>query len=147
MNRARAATPVSRVNTVVRHRFLSAIFTVAVAGACASTSTPAYVENECPMYTDLGAVRVNPAGSRERHLHVEVAFKVCPPDAGLAEIKRKRIELKHALISLLSGQSEAELEDPLRAEKLRAQIREVVNREVLVKGQAVDVFLTRMELQ
>ena len=65
----------------------------------------------------------------------------------MAEIKRKKIELKHSMISLLSSQTEEELEDPLRAEKLRKKIREIVNEQVLKKSEAVDVLLTSMWLE
>ncbi len=81
------------------------------------------------------------------HLRVEAAFKVCPPDEGLAEIRRKHIELTHGLISLLSSMSEAELEDPLRAEKLRREIMVMANEKVLRKSRVIDVFITAMELE
>ena len=91
-----------------------------LAGACLAVlgthcaSTPKYDKEDCPLYTELGPLRVNPAGALDRHLHVDLAFKVCPPDEGLAEIRRKRIELKHELIALLSSKTTEELEHPLR---------------------------------
>ena len=66
---------------------------------------------------------------------------------GLEEIQRKRIELKHNLISLLSGKGEEELEDPLRAEKLRNEILLMANEKVLKRSEVIDVFITSMELE
>ncbi len=86
-------------------RALLAASWAAVAG-CAST--PDYNKADCPTFTEVGPVRVNPAGALDRHFGLEAAFKVCPPDAGEAEIRRKRIELKHNLISLLSSKTEDE---------------------------------------
>jgi flagellar basal body-associated protein FliL len=95
---------------------------------------PSYNKDECPTYTDLGPLRANPAGALDRHLQIEVAFKVCPPEAGLAEIQRKHIELKHDLLSLLSAKTQAQLEDPLRIENLRVEIHQMVN------NNTVDTF-------
>lgn len=106
-----------------------------------------YDPQDCPTFTDLGAVRVNPAGAPNRHLRLEAAFRVCPPGEGLAEIQRKRIELKHELIALLSGQTAAELEDPLRVEKLRRQIRDRANEKVLRRSRAAEVYITDLELE
>lgn len=90
---------------------------------------------------------MNPAWALDRHLRLQASFRVCPPDEGLAEIRRKRIEVKHTLISFLSSKTEAELEDPLRIEKLRAEIHAIVNDEVMKKGTVDEVFITAMELQ
>ena len=77
--------------------------TIALAALAASgcASTPKYDSKDCPTFSDLEVVRVNPAGALDRHLRLQVSFRVCPPEAGLAEIRRKRIELKHELIALL----------------------------------------------
>ena len=114
---------------------------------CAGPISLESSDKECPLYSGLGPIRVNPSGAKNQHLHVEVAIKVCPAEEGLAEIKRKKVELKHSMISLLSSQTEEELENPLRAEKLRKQIREIVNEQVLRKSEAVDVLLTSMWLE
>lgn len=116
-----------------------------LAAGCATVPIP--TTSECPTWDGLGAVRVNPAGAPDRHLRLQAAFRVCPPQEGLAEIERKRIELRHEVIRLLSGQTMAQLEDPLRAEKLRQQLLVVVNEKVLKKARAVDVFITGMELE
>ena len=110
-------------------------------------STPKYVEEDCPLYTELDPLRVNPAGALDRHLLVEMAFKVCPPDEGLAEIQRKHIELKHELIALLSSKTREELEHPLRVENLRQEVLRVVNEKLLKKSRLVDVSVTGFELQ
>jgi flagellar basal body-associated protein FliL len=115
------------------------------AGACAPT--PRYDPQDCPTFSELEAVRVNPAGALDRHLRVEASFRVCPPVEGLAEIRRKRIELKHELIALLSAKTAAELEDPLRVEKLRRQINEMVNRRVLKRSRVEEVYITELELE
>ena len=117
-----------------------------VAGlGCASA--PKYDKESCPLYTELEPIRVNPAGALSRHLRVEVAFRVCPPGEGLAELQRKRIELKHNLIALLSRKGEEELNHPLRVENLQQEILMTVNREVLKKAQVVEVFITSFELE
>ena len=119
---------------------------LAISGAgCAST--PKYNKQDCPLYTELGPLRVNPAGALDRRLHVELAFKMCPPDEGLAEIRRKRIELKHELIALLSSKTTEELEHPLRVENLRREILLLVNRELLKKSRLVQVSVTGFELR
>lgn len=115
------------------------------AGGCAST--PRYDPQDCPTYSDLEVVRVNPAGAPDRHLRVEASFRVCPPQEGLAEIQRKRIELKHELIALLSAKTVSELEDPLRVEKLRREINEMVNARVLKRSQVEEVYITELELE
>ena len=128
-------------------RLLGPLLATLWASGCASTSTPKYLEEDCQLYTGLEAVRVNPAGAMDRHLHVEVAFKVCPPDDGLAEMRRKRIELKHSLISLLSSKTEVELEDPHRVENLRREITALTNEKVLRSSRVIDVRVTKFELE
>ena len=132
--------------------FLSAALLTLVGGmpsvllsSCAPT--PAYIEDDCHVYEDLGLLRVNPAGALERHLRIQAAFKVCPPEQGLAEITRKRIELKHHAISLLSAQTVEQLQHPLRAEHLREKLLITVNEHVLTKSRVTDVFITEMELE
>ena len=117
----------------------------AVTSACAGAVK--YSDEDCPLYTDLAVVRVNPAGALDRHLRVEASFRVCPPEEGLAEIRRKHIELKHEIISLLSHKTEVELADPLRAEKLRREILEMVNDKVLRRSRVLEVYITELELE
>ncbi|MBT4099752.1 MAG: flagellar basal body-associated FliL family protein [Gemmatimonadetes bacterium] len=114
-------------------------------GGCAPT--PAFIEDDCPVYEDLGILRVNPAGALDRHLRLQAAFKVCPPEEGLAEITRKRIELKHHAISMLSAQTLEQMEHPLRAEHLREKLLLMVNEHVLKKSEVTDVFITELELE
>jgi flagellar basal body-associated protein FliL len=123
----------------------AAILAVVCCVGCASTAT--YSTDECPTWEDLGPIEVNPAGALDRHLRVQAAFRVCPPVEGLAEIERKRIELRHEMISLLSSRTVVQLEDPLRTEKLREQLLILVNEEVLKKARVTDVFITGMHLQ
>jgi flagellar basal body-associated protein FliL len=95
----------------------------------------------------LGPVRANPAGAMGRSLQVEVALRVCPPGEGLIEIQRKRLELKHHLLSLLSGKTVQELEDPLRVEKLQKEVVQMVNKQVLKKGRCEQALITGFELR
>ena len=111
------------------------------------TPPPPYDESECAMYTELGPVRANPAGAMGRNLEVQISLRVCPPEEGLAEIKRKRIELKHNMLQLLSAKTTDQLEDPLRVETLQREVRNMVNDRVLKRGKAVEVFITGFELQ
>ena len=121
------------------------ILLAAFCGGCAST--PAYEKAECPFYDELGAVRANPAGALNRHLVVQASFQVCPPVEGLDDIKRKRIELKHEMLALLSSKTEAELTDPLRVEKLQKELLLMANRKIMKKGRVVQVLITGFELQ
>ncbi|MDA0334032.1 MAG: flagellar basal body-associated FliL family protein [bacterium] len=128
-------------------RFLwsaAAILLVASCTGCASK--PAYSPKECPIWEGLAPIQVNPAGALDRHLRVQAAFRVCPPVEGIAEIERKWIELRHETISLLSSQTTAQLEDPLRAEKLREQLLILANDKVLKKARVTEVFITGMHL-
>jgi flagellar basal body-associated protein FliL len=118
-----------------------------VTGLAGCASTAKYNASECPTWEGLEPIQVNPAGARDRHLRVQAAFRVCPPVEGLAEIERKRIELRHEIISLLSSQTVQQLEDPLRAENLRQQLLVLVNEKVLKKSEVTDVFITEMHLQ
>lgn len=120
---------------------------VVACSAAGCASTPAYNLKDCPTWEGLGAIEVNPAGAKDRHLRVQAAFRVCPPVEGLAEIERKHIELRHEVISLLSSQTIAQLEDPLRTEKLRQQLLILVNEKVLKKSRVTDVFITGMHLE
>jgi len=122
---------------------LAALATVSI--GCAST--PKYHIDDCPTFSEIEPVRVNPAFALDRHLRLQAAFKVCPPEEGMAEIRRKRIEVKHTLIRFLSSKTEAELEDPLRVENLRNEIHHIINEEVMKKGTVEEVFITAMELQ
>lgn len=115
------------------------------AGGCAGTLP--YKQNECPLYDALEPIRANPAGALDRHLQVQVVFRVCPPQVGLEEIQRKHIELKHELLALLSSKNAEYLEDPLRVEKLQKEILALVNQKVLKKGRVVEVLITGFELQ
>ncbi len=74
-------------------------------------------------------------------------FKVCPPTEGLSEIKRKRIELKHEVLALLSSKSEEELKDPLRVEKLQEELLLMANKKLMKKGRVVQVMITTFELK
>lgn len=115
--------------------------------ACSCATAPKYDPKDCALFTEIDPVRVNPAGALNRHLKVEAAFKVCPPGAGLDEIKRKHIELKHNLVALLSSTSTEQLEDPLRVEKLRQAIKQMANEKVMRKGRVIDVLITEFELK
>ena len=75
----------------------------------------------------------------------QISLRVCPPVEGLAEIKRKRIELKHNMLKLLSAKTTAQLEDPLRVEY--REVRKMVNEHLLKKGNAVEVFITGFEVR
>lgn len=99
------------------------------------------------MYTELGPVRANPAGAMGRNLEVQISLRVCPPIEGASEIKRKRIELKHHMLQLLSSKTTAQLEAPLRVETLQKEVLKMVNSKVLKKGKAVEVFVTGFELK
>jgi len=127
------------------HAFLCSALLAAGLGGCAST--PKYGEEDCLLYTELGVLRTNPAGALDRHLRMEAAFRVCPPVEGLAEIKRKRIELKHELLRLLSSKTEEELKDPLRVEKLQEEMLLMVNEKVMKKGRVIRVLITSFELE
>ena len=115
------------------------------ASSCASA--PKYDKKDCETFTETGQVRVNPAFALDRHFSLEAAFVVCPPGDGSAEMRRKRIELKHELISLLSSKTQQQLEDPLRAEKLRGEIMMMANKHVLKRSEVIDVYITSMKLE
>ena len=106
-----------------------------------------YEKSDCELFSGLDPIRANPAGALDRQLELQVAFRLCPPKDGLAEITRKRIELKHDLLGLLSAKSEEQLKDPLRIEKLQQEIHYLINNRVLKKGKAIEVFITSFELR
>jgi len=110
-------------------------------------STPAYLPADCPLYQDIGTVRANPAFATDRHVELAASFRVCPPDEGLAEIRRKHIELKHEMLALLSAQTVADLEDPLRVEKLQKALLRMANEKVMRKGKVTQVLVTAFELR
>ena len=113
------------------------------AGGCAST--PPYDSADCPLYTELGLLRANPAGRLEGHVQLEAAFRVCPPEAGMAEIKRKRIELKHEVLALVSSKDADYLQHPLRIENLRAELHELANDRIMRKNRVEEVLITGFE--
>jgi flagellar basal body-associated protein FliL len=55
--------------------------------------------------------------------------------------------MKHHLIVLLSAKTTAELEDPLRVEKLQKEILQIANQKVMKKGEVIDVFIADIELE
>ena len=116
-----------------------------LAVGCAGTLQ--YQREDCPIYDSLEPIRANPAGAPDRHLQVQVVFRVCPPQSGLEEIQRKRFELKHEVLVLLSSKTAQDLEDPLRVEKLQKEILPLVNQKVLKKSRVVEVLVTGFELQ
>jgi len=126
------------------HSLLVCLGAALLSSGCAPT--PKYIEEDCPLFTELEAIQVNPAGALDRHLRVVVVFKVCPPGEGLAAIQRKRIELKHQLIALLSAKTTEELEHPLRIENLRREILLLVNEKLLKKSRVIEVSITAFEL-
>ena len=63
------------------------------------------------------------------------------------EIKRKRIELRHELIALLSSMTREELEHPRRIENVRQAIVAHVNERLMRKGSVIDVSITGFELE
>lgn len=128
----------------MKRLFISLLSTAAFIG-CTSISPPA--EENCALYTDLGVVRANPAGALDRHLAVEANFKVCPTQEGLAEIRRKHIELKHEMLALLSRKTEEELNHPLRVERLQTELLDLANQKIMKKGRVVQVLITRFELE
>ncbi len=92
-------------------------------------------------------MRANPAGAMGRSLEVQLTFRVCPPEEGMAEIRRKRIELKQAVLKLMSAKTTVELEDPLRVEKLQREVRLLVNKKVLKKAKVEEVYVTGFEVK
>jgi len=108
---------------------------------------PPYDKADCPLYSELGPVRANPAGALGRSFEVQLAFKVCPPEAGLAEIRRKRIELKQALLKHMSAMTTAQLDDPLRIETLQKDVHLLVNKQVLKKARVIETFVTGFEVK
>ncbi|MEW6751066.1 MAG: flagellar basal body-associated FliL family protein [Candidatus Latescibacterota bacterium] len=114
---------------------------------CACASTPPYLPDDCPLYQDAGMLRANPAGAPERHLEVAASFRVCPPEEGLAEIRRKHIELKHEMLALLSSRTLADLEDPRRVEKLQKELLRMANEKVMRRGKVTQVLITAFELR
>ena len=108
---------------------------------------PSYDKKDCPLYSELGPVRANPAGAMGRSLEVQLTFRICPPEEGMAEIRRKRIELKQAVLKLLSAKTTLELEDPLRVEKLQHEVHLMVNKKVLKKAKVEEVYVTGFEVK
>ena len=92
-------------------------------------------------------MRANPAGALDRHLVVEANFRVCPPTDGLAEMRRRHLELKHEVLALLSSRTEAQLADPLRVEKLQNELLERLNARVMRRGRVTQVIITGFEIQ
>ena len=115
---------------------------VLIAVLCGCSPPPPYDKADCPLYTQLGPVRANPAGAIGRSFEVQLTFKVCPPEEGLAEIRRKRIELKQALLKHMSAMTTAQLEDPLRIEALQKDVHLLVNKKVLKKAKIIETFVT-----
>lgn len=122
---------------------LTALALATLLGGCAST--PPYDSTDCPLYTELGLLRANPAGQLNGHVRLEAAFRVCPPEAGLAELKRKRIELKHEIIALISAKDAQYLQHPLRIENLRAELHELANKRIMRKHRIEEVLITDFE--
>jgi flagellar basal body-associated protein FliL len=118
---------------------------LALLGWIGCASTPPYDSADCPLYTELGLLKANPAGQLNGHISVEAAFRVCPPEAGLAEIKRKRIELKHEVLALLSSKDAAYLQHPLRIENLRAELHQLANDKIMHKARVEEVLVTQFE--
>ena len=114
---------------------------------CSCTPPPSYDKQDCPMYSELGLVRANPAGAMGRNIEAQFTFKVCPPETGLAEIRRKRIELKQALLKMMSSKTAEELEDPLRIEKIQREVHLLVNKEILKKAKVEEVYVTGFEVK
>lgn len=110
-------------------------------------STPAYQTADCPLYTELGPLSANPAGDLKGRVSLEVAFRVCPPEAGLAELKRKRIELKHEVLALVSARDAAFLKHPRRIENLRTDLLRMANDKIMRKGRVEDVLVTNFQYQ
>ncbi len=114
---------------------------------CGCSPPPSYDKDDCPLYSELGPVRANPAGAMGRNLEAQFTFKVCPPETGVAEIRRKRIELKQALLKLMSAKTTDALEDPLRIEKLQREVHLLVNKEILKKAKVQEVYVTGFEVK
>ena len=114
---------------------------------CGCAPPPSYDKKDCPLYSELGPVRTNPAGAMGRSLEVQLTFKVCSPEEGMAEIRRRRIELKQAVLKLLSAKTTMELEDPLRVEKLQHEVHLMVNKKVLKKAKVEEVYVTGFEVK
>ena len=65
----------------------------------------------------------------------------------MAEIRRKRIELKQALLKHMSAMTTAQLEDPLRIETLQKDVHLLVNKQVLKKARVIETFVTGFEVK
>ncbi len=129
----------------MKHLALCSLWWLLAAGGCAGPLQSQH--GECQVYDALEPIRANPAGAPDRHLQVQMVFRVCPPQVGLEEIQRKRIELKHELLVLLSSKDAQYLADPLRVEKLQREVLPLVNQKVLKKSKVVEVLITGFELQ
>ena len=122
-------------------------FAVLIVFLCSCAPPPSYDKQDCPIYSELGSVRANPAGALGHRLEAQFAFKVCPPETGIEEIRRKRIELKQALLKRMSAMTTDELEHPQRIEELQREIHYLVNKEILKKAKVEEVYVTGFEVK
>lgn len=116
-------------------------------GSPADSSAGASTEpREYGSFTRMKGLVVNPAGSAgNRYLAVSLAFESKSRSVE-EEIKRKRVVVRDAALSLLSEQTVDELSDPSRRDELKRMLREKTN-DILRSGTVDRLYFTEFVLQ
>ena len=97
-------------------------------------------------FTELKGLVVNPAGtSGTRYLAVSIGFEADGPEV-LAELERKEIVVRDAVLTRLSQRTAAELSAISRRDALKEELRTSVN-EILQEGDIRRLYFTQYVLQ
>lgn len=121
--------------------------TIPYIGSPADSSAEASKKpREYGSFTRMKGLVVNPAGSGgNRYLAVSLAFE-SESRSVEEEIKKKRIVVRDAVLSLLSEQTVDELSDPDRRDELKKMLREETNG-ILRSGTVNRLYFTEFVLQ
>ena len=110
-------------------------------GAEADDARPAY-----GAFTELKGLIANPAGTGgTRYLAVSIGFETDGPEV-IAELERKEIVVRDAVLSRLSQRTASELSAIDRREALKEELRATVN-DVLQEGAIRRLYFTQYVLQ
>jgi flagellar FliL protein len=96
-------------------------------------------------FTRMDGLVVNPAGSDGRYLAVSIAFESKSASAK-AELEKKTVVVRDAILSLLSAKTVEELSDPDQRDELKAKLLKETN-SILGRGTINRLYFTEFVLQ
>lgn len=114
-------------------------------GAADTSSGAGDTPQKYGSFTRMDGLVVNPSGSDGRYLAVSIAFE-SKSSSAKTELKKKKVVVQDAILSLLSAKTVEELSDPDQRDELKAELLKETN-SILGRGTINRLYFTEFVLQ